>query len=508
MNTYLGLELGSTRIKAISINEKYKTISSGDYTWQSDFNEGIWTYDLSEAWIGIKTALQSIEKRDNIKAVGISGMMHGYLAFDENWNLLVPFRTWQNTITSKAASELTELFRFNIPQRWSIAHLYQAVLNGEKHIEKIAHITTLAGYIHYMLTGVNAVGIGEASGIFPINSNKYDYDEQMIEKFDKLIKNKGIAWKIKEILPKVLVAGEKAGSLTESGNKLIDNLLPVGVPFAPPEGDAGTGMVATNSVTAKTGNVSAGTSIFSMVVLEKPLKNLHEEIDMVTTPDGKPVAMVHCNNCTNDSNAWISLFKETTELFDVQLQTKDLYTNLYKKSLEADDDCGGVFVCNYMSGEGITGFDTGIPFIVRKPDCRFTLSNFMRATLYSTMATLKIGMDILTDENVEIDVLTGHGGLFKTHGVGQKYMAAVCNTPITCMETASEGGPYGMAVLASYLFYSKESLEEYLKNQVFKEVAMETLYPENNITKGFERYFTDYKKILQIEKAAITALGK
>ena len=504
MNTYLGIELGSTRIKAVAIDENHQLISSGDYGWMSDFKNGIWTYDLDEAFIGLKTALKKIKNRENIKAMGVSGMMHGYLAFDKDWNLLVPFRTWQNTITAEASTELTELFGFNIPQRWSIAHLYQAILNKEEHIDKIAHITTLAGYIHYMLTGVNVVGIGEASGVFPIDSDNHCFDKEMTEKFNALISKYHLPWKLEDVLPNVLVAGEKAGTLTEQGAKLIDNLLPTGILFAPPEGDAGTGMVATNAVAPKTGNISAGTSIFSMVVLEKSLENVHEEIDMVTTPSGKPVAMVHCNNCTNDSNAWVSVLKETAGLFGAEPTDSDLYTRLYEKSLEGDPDCGGVLVCNYMAGEGVTHFDTGRPLVVRTPEAKFTLSNFFRATLYSTMATLKIGMDILAKESVCIDSLTGHGGLFKTPVVGQKYMAAACNAPVTCMETAGEGGPYGMALLAAYTAkkLDNEALETYLSKNVFNYVSGTTLNPEQADVQGFDAYIANYKRLLKVEKAA------
>ncbi len=504
MNTYLGIELGSTRIKAVAIDENHRPISSGDYVWASDLKDGIWTYDLNDAWAGLRTALKKINNRESVTSMGISAMMHGYLAFDKNWKLLVPFRTWQNTITAEASEELTSLFGFNIPQRWSISHLYQAVLNGEKHIHQIAHITTLAGYIHHMLTGVNAVGIGEASGIFPIDSENLCYNKAMIEKFDALISKYHLPWKVEDVLPDVLVAGEKAGSLTAQGAKMLDNLLPKGISFAPPEGDAGTGMVATNAVAPKTGNVSAGTSIFSMVVLEKPLKNVYEEIDMVTTPAGKPVAMVHCNNCTSDSNAWISVLKETATLFGAQVGS-DLYTKLYEKSLEGDPDCGGVLVCNYMSGEGVTHFDTGRPIVVRTPDAKFTLANFFRATLYATMATLKIGMDILSNENVCIDSLTGHGGLFKTPVVGQKYMAAACNAPITCMETAGEGGPYGMALLAAYTASKAngETLEDYLNSNVFTNVSSTTLNPDKTDVHGFNEYIKKYKQLLNVERAAI-----
>ena len=416
---YLGIELGSTRIKAVAIDEGHAPVSSGDYTWASSYENGIWTYRLSEVWTGLKAALSSIPHRENIAAMGISAMMHGYLAFDKDWNLLVPFRTWQNTVTGPAAAELTALFGFNIPQRWSIAHLYQAVLNGEDHISEIAHITTLAGYVHYTLTGVNAVGIGEASGMFPVDSATNSYDADMLAKFNDLPAIKNLPWKLSDILPDVLLAGADAGVLSESGSAMLDHLLPPGIPFAPAEGDAGTGMTATNAVAPRTGNVSAGTSIFSMVVLEHPLQQVYEEIDLVTTPTGKPVAMVHCNNCTNDSNAWVGVLKETAELFGGEPQTGEVYHKLYEKSLEGDADCGGILVCNYLAGEGVTHMDAGRPMVVRSPDAKFTLANFFRATLYSTMATLKIGMDILATENVAIDSLMGHGGPFKTPVVGQ-----------------------------------------------------------------------------------------
>jgi sugar (pentulose or hexulose) kinase len=505
MYNYLGIELGSTRIKAVAIDESYKPVSSGDYSWVSSYTDGIWTYDLEEAWTGLKTALKGIENRERISVMGVSAMMHGYLAFDKDWNLLVPFRTWQNTITAQAAEELTELFGFNIPQRWSIAHLYQAVLNQESHISRIAHITTLAGYIHYMCTGVNAVGIGEASGIFPIDSENLCYDQAMVAKFNNLIEKYNLPWTLEEVLPSVLVAGQSAGALTEEGAKRLDNLLPAGIPFVPAEGDAGTGMVATNAVMPRGGNVSAGTSIFSMVVLEKALANVYEEIDMVTTPAGKPVAMVHCNNCTNDSNAWVGVLKETAELLGAKPTAGEVFTKLYEKAMEGDADCGGVMVCNYMAGEGVTHLDSGRPMVLRKPDAKFTLANFFRATLYSTMATLKLGMDILAKENVRIDSLTGHGGLFKTPVVGQSYMAAACNTAVTCMETAGEGGAYGMAVLASFL-NEKDSLENYLNNRVFKEARKTTIHPDKTTVAGFERYMEAYKNLLTVEKTATEVL--
>ena len=506
--TYLGIELGSTRIKAVAIDENHATASSGDYTWKSSYENGVWTYDLNEVWKGLKTALAGVENRESVAAMGVSAMMHGYLAFDKDWNLLVPFRTWQNTITGQAAAELTELFGFNVPQRWSIAHLYQAVLNGEEHVPEIAHITTLAGYVHYMLTGVNAIGVGEASGMFPIDSDKLCYDEAMMAKFNELVAPRNLPWNLIDILPAVLPAGAEAGKLTESGAAMLDGLLSAGIPFAPAEGDAGTGMTATNAVAPRTGNVSAGTSIFSMIVLEKPLNKVYEEIDLVTTPTGKPVAMVHCNNCTNDINAWVSVINEIAALYGANPTKPELYDNLYYKSLEGDVDCGGILVCNYMAGEGVTHMDAGRPMVVRRPDSKFTLANFFRAQLYSTMSTLKLGMDILAEEKVAIDSLTGHGGLFKTPGVGQRYMAAACNAPVTCMETAGEGGPYGMALLAAYMLNKTEgeTLEVYLNANVFASAKSTTLAPIPEEVDGFNAYIAQYKQLLKVEKTAVESI--
>ena len=508
MRTCLGLELGSTRIKAVTIDGGFRPVSSGDYTWASAYENGIWTYSLDEVWTGLRAALSQVEDREAIAAAGVSAMMHGYLAFDKDWNLLAPFRTWQNTITGSAAAELTELFGFNVPQRWSIAHLYQAILNQEEHVPQVAHITTLAGYIHYRLTGVNAVGIGEASGMFPIDSGALDYDAAMMAKFNALPAVQAQPWKLEELLPKVLTAGEDAGTLTEAGSALLAGLLPAGIPFAPAEGDAGTGMTATNAVAPRTGNVSAGTSIFSMVVLEKPLEKVYEEIDLVTTPAGAPVAMVHCNNCTNDTNAWVGVLGEAARLFGAEPDTGTLYTKLYEKSLEGDPDCGGVLVCNYLAGEGVTHMDAGRPLVVRTPESKFTLANFFRAQLYATMSTLKLGMDILAAEQVAIDSLTGHGGLFKTPVVGQSYMAAACNAPVTCMETAGEGGPYGMALLASYRLNKArgESLEAFLSGKVFAGASGSTVQPDPACAEGFNAYIQRYKALLEVEKTAVAAL--
>ncbi len=504
----LGIELGSTRIKAVAVDGQHTPVSSGDYIWASSYENGVWTYSLDEVWKGLKATLSGVEHRETVCAMGISGMMHGYLAFDVDWNLLTPFRTWQNTITGQAAAELTALFGFNIPQRWSIAHLYQAILNEEPHVPQIAHITTLAGYVHYMLTGVNAVGVGEASGMFPIDSEALDYDGEMMEKFNGLVKSRDLPWTLANVLPRVLSAGADAGALTERGAALLDNLLTPGIPFAPAEGDAGTGMAATNAVAPRTGNVSAGTSIFSMVVLERPLSKVYEEIDLVTTPTGAPVAMVHCNNCTNDTNAWAGVLRETAELFGAAPPAGELFTRLYQKSLDGDPDCGGVTVCNYLAGEGVTHMDAGRPLVVRMPESRFTLANFFRAQLYSTLATLKIGMDILAAEGVAIDSLTGHGGLFKTPLVGQKYLAAACSAPVTCMDTAGEGGPYGMALLAAYRVWKSdgETLEDYLNKHVFAGVSGSTVEPDGETVDGFNAYMERYQALLHVECKAVEVL--
>lgn len=513
--TYLGIELGSTRIKAVLLGEDFKPLASGSYTWENQFKNGYWTYSMDDVWTGLKSCYSDL--KENVKkqygitltkvdSLGISGMMHGYLPFDKEGNQLAEFRTWRNTTTAQAADELTALFGFNVPQRWSISHLRQAMLNGEEHISDITMITTLAGYVHYKLTGNHVMGVGEASGMFPIDSDIIDYDQKMIENFRELSKDQ--PWDIKDILPEVLPAGAFAGTLTEEGAKLLDEDgdLEAGIPMCPPEGDAGTGMVATNAVAARTGNVSAGTSIFSMVVLEKMLSKVYTEIDMVTTPSGKPVAMVHCNNCTSDMNAWVNIFKETLNLMGHEVDMGELFTKLYQKSLEGDLDCGGVTVYNYLSGEPITGFIDGRPLVVRDLEAKFSLANFLKANLYSTLASLAAGMVILEKENVEIDRLMGHGGLFKTPVVGQKYLAAATNSPVWVMETAGEGGPYGMAVLAAYLKNNDGTLEDFLDNKIFADAPGTKLDPDDADVAGFKTYLDRFIAGLPVEKAAVETL--
>lgn len=505
MKTYLGIELGSTRIKAVLIDtETLDTVATGAYSWKSELRGGIWTYDVNEAFVGIKSALSKIKELDTVAAVGVSGMMHGYLAFDENWNLLVPFRTWQNIMTERAVGELSPLFDFNLPQRWSSAHLYEAVLREEEHVSRVAHITTLSSYIHYMLTGENVVGIGEASGIFPVDSETLQYDAAMLEKFNERLRAHGFTKRAEDVFPRVLVAGECGGRLTERGRELLGGGVPVGTPFAPPEGDAGTGMVATNSVAVKSGNISAGTSIFTMIVLERKLSRLYREISMVTTPDGKPVAMVNSNNCTTDMNAWISVFKEMFALFGKEIPDEELYTKLYKCSLEGDGDCDGVLICNYLAGEVVGDFQRGVPMMLRRPDSKFNLSNFMRSQIYGAMVTISIGMDIFKREGALISRLIGHGGLFKTPGVAQRYLAAACDTDIVCLETSGEGGPYGMALLAAYMIEKEgySSLGEFLERRAFSNMRGETLSPTEEDKQGFSKYIEEYKKLLELERRA------
>jgi sugar (pentulose or hexulose) kinase len=518
--TVLGIELGSTRIKAVLIGEDHKPIASGSHDWENQYENGLWTYSLEDVWKGLQESYRNLNNEVTgkynttlkaIGAIGFSAMMHGYMAFDKDGNLLVPFRTWRNTMTGQASEQLTDLFQFNIPQRWSIAHLHQAILNKEPHVRDISHLTTLAGYVHWKLTGQKVLGVGEASGMFPIDSKINDYDEGRIKQFNERLKAENISWKLEDILPKVLLAGDAAGVLAEEGAKLLDPTgeLQSGIPFCPPEGDAGTGMVATNSVAERTGNVSAGTSVFAMIVLEKALSKLYPEIDMVTTPTGKPVAMVHSNNCTSDLNAWVDLFQEFTDAIGVEMSESKLYETLYQKALTGDADGGGLLAYNYVSGEHITHLEEGRPLFVRTPESHFTLSNFMRAHLFSSLGALKIGMDILFEqEKVKIDQLLGHGGFFKTKGVGQKVMAAAMNVPVSVMETASEGGAWGIALLASYMLHksTKESLEAWLSSKVFADENGMTIDPDPRDVDGFKAFMERYKKGLVIERTAVDVL--
>ena len=515
-NTALGIELGSTRIKAVLIDENHIPIASGSHEWENQLVNGVWTYSMEAVASGIQDCYAGL-KRDvkekygvtltEVGAIGISAMMHGYLPFDKDGNQLAEFRTWRNTITGEAAAKLSAELNFNIPQRWSIAHLYQAILNKERHVKDVAFLTTLSGYIHFKLTGAKVMGIGEASGMFPIDSRKLDFDQEMIDRFDAL---SGMDWKLRGILPKVLCAGDCGGTLTEAGAFFLDPAgdLKPGIPVAPCEGDAGTGMAATNSVRERTGNVSAGTSDFAMIVTDHPL-GVHREIDMVTTPAGAPVAMVHCNNCTSDINAWVNLLSEFAQLIGAPQDKGALFTMLFRKALEGDPDCGGLVSYNYFSGEGVTDLDEGRPVFARTPNASFTLANFMRTHILSALATLKIGLDILTrEEKVQVDKLYGHGGFFKTPGVGQRMLSAAIGAPVSCMETAGEGGPYGMALLAAYMVRKNagESLADYLDNRVFANAASTTLLADPADIAGFNAFLARYKSAFAMEKAAVEGL--
>ena len=516
----LGVEFGSTRIKAVLTDDAGNPIAQGAHDWENRLENNIWTYDLKDVWAGLQDCYAKMAEDvraqygvdvTRLEAIGFSAMMHGYIVFNAAGEQLVPFRTWRNTITGEAAAILTERLNFNIPQRWSIAHLYQAILNKEPHVPQISYLTTLAGYVHWMLTGEKVLGVGEASGMFPIDSTINDYDAAMIDSFDALVADKGFSWKLRDILPRVLVAGDQAGTLTEAGAKLLDvsGKLQAGVPLCPPEGDAGTGMVATNSVAQRTGNVSAGTSVFAMIVLEKALSKVHPEIDMVTTPSGKPVAMVHCNNCTSDLNAWVKLFGEFAEAMGYKADANQLFGTLYRKALEADADVGGLLAYNYFSGEHITGFEEGRPLFARTPDSRFTLANFMRTHLYAALASLKLGMNILLeDEGVCVDQILGHGGLFKTKGVGQQIMAAALNVPVAVMETAGEGGAWGIALLAGYMADKAEgeTLEDYLANRIFAGKLGETIAPKAEDVASFNDYIQRFSAGLPIERAAVECI--
>ena len=512
----LGIELGSTRIKAVLIGPDHAPIASGDHSWENRYEGGYWTYSMEDVWTGLQEAYANLSadvgtrygvKLTRVASMGFSAMMHGYLPLNAQGELLAPFRTWRNTTTGPAAQALSQRFHFNIPQRWSIAHLYQAILNGEEHVSDIAILTTLAGYVHWKLTGSNVLGVGDASGVFPIDSNTCDYDQAMVDSFDELVADKGYPWKLRDILPQVATAGVSAGVLTPEGAKLLDptGILQPGAILCPPEGDAGTGMAATNAVAKRTGNVSAGTSVFAMIVLEKALKDMYEEIDMVTTPDGAPVAMVHCNNCTNEINAWANVFEGLLTALGHEVDKNALYTAMFTKALEGKADCDGLLLYNYLSGEPVTGLSDGRPLLVRGPEAKLNFANFMRTQLYSALATLKVGLDILAKEQVKVDRLMGHGGFFKTPVVGQRIMAAAANSPVAVMETAGEGGPWGMALLAAYAVHKTDgqSLQDYLNTQVFGDQKVSVVEPQAEDVEGFTNFMVHYKAGLAVERAAV-----
>ena len=513
----LGIEFGSTRIKAVLIDEEHNPIAQGSHTWENQFQDGIWTYSTEAVWYGLQDCYANLRANvlrdydveiESLAAIGLSAMMHGYMAFNRRKEILVPFRTWRNTNTGEAAAALSKLFNFNIPLRWSISHLYQAILNGEEHVKDIDFLTTLAGYVHWQITGKKVLGIGDASGMIPVDSATKTYDAEMVKKFDRLIARKSYPWKLLDILPKVLDAGENAGTLTEEGAKRLDvsGHLKAGIPVCPPEGDAGTGMTATNTVRPRTGNVSAGTSSFSMIVLEKELSEPNEMIDMVTTPDGSPVAMVHCNNCTSDLNAWVNLFKEYQQLLGVPVDMDEVFGTLYNNALKGDPDCGGLVSYNYFSGEPVTGLAEGRPLFLRNALDKFNLANFMRSHLYASVGVLKIGNDVLfRKEKVSVDRITGHGGLFKTPGVGQKILAAALNSPISVMETAGEGGAWGIAILASYAVnnFKKQSLADWLDESVFSDYSGVEIAPDPADVAGFDKWIEAYRACLPVEEAAV-----
>ncbi|MDD0824210.1 FGGY-family carbohydrate kinase [Mannheimia sp. AT1] len=518
-NTSLGIEFGSTRIKAVLIDSKGNILAVGGFNWENHFSEGVWTYPLTEVWQGVQAAFKDLTENvqqqygqslQKIAHIGVSAMMHGYLAFNKQNELLVPFRTWRNNFTAQASHELTQLFNYNIPQRWSIAHLYQAILNQEEHLPEVDFITTLAGYVHWQLTGEKVLGVGDASGMFPIDLASQTYNASMLSQFDEFIENKGFEWSIEQILPKVLVAGENAGTLTEQGALLLDPTgnLQAGALLCPPEGDAGTGMVATNSISEKTGNISAGTSAFAMIVLQKELSKVYEELDMVTTPTGKLVAMAHSNNCSSDINAWVGLFKEMLSTLNLPCDTDTLYQTLFLKALEGDADCGNLLSYGFYSGEHIVGLSEGCPTFMHPANANFNLANFMRVHLYTAFAAMKIGMDILMQqEKVEITQILGHGGIFKTENVAQKFLASALNVPIATMQTASEGGAWGIALLANYLNEYKKgiSLDDYLNHQIFNSTSVSVSEPDAEISAGYEAFMQRYKKGIKVVQEAVLA---
>ena len=518
--TSLGIEFGSTRIKAVLIDDEYHTIAAGDYGWASHLEDGLWSYTQEEIWTGLQTAYAKMagdvetaygEKLTHVGHIGFSAMMHGYLAFDENGELLVPFRTWQNTNTSEAHEKLSELFQYNIPERWSIAHLSQSVLNKEEHVGKVAYFTTLAGYVHWKLTGRKVLGVGDASGMFPIDPTTHTYETAFIDKFDALPEVAAQPWKLEDLLPEPLVAGAPAGELTTEGAKLLDptGTLQPGITLAPPEGDAGTGMVATNSVRVRTGNVSAGTSIFAMVVLEHKLARLHPEVDLVTTPAGDLAGMSHANNFTSDLNAWVGLFGQFAAAIGQPVDAGTLYGTLFRSAIadDVDSNCGGLINYPFRSGEFLAGLSEGRPLFARGPEARMSLGNFMRAQLFGAFSPVKIGMDVMTkDEGVAVDSLVGHGGIFTTPKVAQKILAAAFDTPIKVMATAAEGGAWGMAVLADYLWHADQPLDEYLDSRVFSDAVSTTEEPDADDVAGFEEFFDRFRKGLPMEHAAIASI--
>lgn len=521
--TSIGIELGSTRIKACLVGEDPSVVLAvGEHEWENQLVDGLWTYSLDDVWAGLQSAFAGlaadVQSRHGVAlestgAIGISAMMHGYLAFDGAGELLVPFRTWRNTNTGPAAAELTREFGVNIPLRWSVAHLYQAVIDGESHVPQLHTITTLAGYVHWRLTGERVLGIGDASGMFPIDDATRDYDGRMLARLDELVAGRGVPAPVGELLPRVLSAGEPAGALTDEGARLLDptGTLRAGIPLCPPEGDAGTGMVATNSVAPRAGNVSAGTSIFAMVVLEGPLKEVHEELDLVTTPAGDPVAMVHCNNGASELAAWVSLFRRFADAAGTPLEADAAYKALFTEALEGETDAGGLLAYNQLSGEPIVGLEEGRPLVVRGNDSRFTLANFMRAQLYGVFAALSIGMTVLDEEGVALDRMFAHGGIFRTAGVAQRFLAAALKAPVSVADTASEGGPWGAAVLAAYAASRASSselttLDEFLHERVFRGSSMHVVEPHPDDVAGFAAYLDRYRAGLAVETAATQAL--
>ena len=515
--TALGIELGSTRIKAVLVGPDNQPIATGSHDWDNQFVNRVWTYSIDAVWAGLQDCYASLardvrERYDieltDVGAIGISGMMHGYMAFDAAGELLVPFRTWRNTTTGEASEQLSELFGHSIPQRWSVAHLCQAILNGEEHVARITHLNTLAGYVHWQLTGDKVLGVGDASGMFPIDIATGSFNGAMLAQFDELVVTRGLDLKLADLLPGVLPAGAAAGRLTEDGARLLDpsGTLQPGVPLCPPEGDAGTGMVATNSVARRTGNVSAGTSIFAMVVLENELAQRHSELDLVTTPAGDLVAMVHCNNGASELNAWVGLFGEFAARLGASADSNAVFETLFRSALEGEADCGGLLSYNYLSGEHITGLHEGRPLFTRTPDSQFTLANFMRAHLFASLATLRIGMEVLLKtEGVQLDSMFAHGGLFKTRGVAQRFLAAALDTPVSVGDIAGEGGAWGIALLAAFARDKEagQALDAYLAERVFAGAALESIDPDPTDVAGFDAYVQRFTAGLPIEQAAV-----